>query len=112
MGNINYDEFQKLELKVAEILEVEDLPGADKLYKLTVDCGEKRVVIAGIKEHYTKEELLGMKIIVIANLEPREIKGVLSHGMLLAASAMGADGAKRLSVLTLEKYIQNGAKVS
>jgi methionyl-tRNA synthetase len=112
MNNVSYGDFGKLDLRVGEVLEIEDIPGADKLYNLTVDCGERRVIVAGIKEHYTKEALLGSKIIVVANLEPKEIKGILSHGMLLAASAKGADGAQRLSIVTLEKYIQNGAKVS
>ena len=112
MGNINVQDFQKLELKVGEILEVEEIPDADKIYKLVVDVGERRIVVAGVKEHYTRDELIGMKVAVVTNLEPKELKGVLSHGMLLAATAKGADGAQRMSIVTFEKHIQNGAKIA
>ncbi|MEK6926036.1 MAG: methionine--tRNA ligase subunit beta [Nanoarchaeota archaeon] len=85
-GIVSYEEWQKLDLRVGEIINVEDIEGADKLYKLTVDVGnEKRVICAGIKEHYTKKALKGKKIIVFVNLAPRKMKGIESQGMLLAA---------------------------
>jgi len=84
---IEYADFEKLDLRVAEIQNVEDIPGADKLYKLNISVGdESRTICAGIKEHYTKEELQGKKIIVLTNLKPRKLKGIESQGMLLAAS--------------------------
>jgi len=83
---ITFDDFKKIELKVGEILEVEDIPNADKLYKLKVDTGEERVLVAGVKNSYSKEELIGKKIIVVCNLEEKELRGVKSSGMLLAAS--------------------------
>lgn len=109
MEDIKFDDFKKMELKVAQIKAVEDVEGADKLYKLTVDIGEERQLIAGIKLHYSKEELVGKKIAMVANLEPRTIRGVLSHGMLLAAS--NADKSK-VVLLTLDKDIENGSSIS
>jgi methionyl-tRNA synthetase len=110
MENITFDEFKKLDLRVGEIKTAEEIPGADKLYKLTVDLGgETRELVAGIKLFYEKDTLIGRKIVVLANLEPRTIRGVTSHGMLLAA---GNEDKSVLAVLTPEKTIQNGAKVS
>ena len=84
---VDFPSWEKLDLRVAEIKAIEDIEGADKLYKLTIDVGElgERVICAGIKKYYEKEELKGKKIIIIANLEPRKMKGVESQGMLLAA---------------------------
>src|SRR3989338_4257485 len=84
--NISFEDWQKLKLKTAEILQVEDIKDSDKLYKLTIDLGtETRTLVAGLKPYYSKEELEGKKCIVITNLEPRKIKGIESQGMLLAA---------------------------
>jgi len=83
---IKFSEWEKLELKTGEILEIDDVPGADKLYKLKIDLGtETKTLVAGLKPHYTKEELEGKKCIVFCNLEPRTIKGIKSQGMILAA---------------------------
>jgi methionyl-tRNA synthetase len=109
MENITFDEFQRIDLRVAEIKACEDIPGADKLYKLTIDVGEERTIVAGIKQFYSKEELVGKRIAVVANLEPRKLRGILSHGMLLAAS--GSDSAS-VVLLTLDKEIQPGSKIS
>jgi len=109
MDNITFDDFKKVELKVAQIKECEDIPGADRLYKLTIDVGEERQIVAGIKLHYTKEELIGKKIVVVANLEPRALKGITSHGMLLAASN---DDKSALTLITVDRDIPNGASVS
>ena len=109
MENIGFDDFLKLDLRVAEIKSCEDLPGADKLYKLTIDVGEERTIVAGIKQHYTKEELVGKKIAVVANLEPRKPRGVISHGMLLAASN---EDNTSIVLLTLDKDIPNGSRIS
>jgi methionyl-tRNA synthetase len=61
MENINFEDFQKIDLRVAEIKSCEDIEGADKLYELTIDVAEERHIVAGIKQHYTKEELIGKK---------------------------------------------------
>jgi len=84
---IEFPDFAKVDLRVAEIKEAEDIEGADKLYKLSLDVGDlgERTICAGIKEHYSKEDLKGMKIVVVANLAPRKMRGIESQGMLLAA---------------------------
>jgi len=103
---ITIDDFSKVELKVAEILSVEDIEGADKLYKLEIDLGdEQRQLVAGIKSAYSKEDLVGKQIIVIVNLEPAKLRGVESQGMLLAA-----DGDQPV-ILTPEQKVPNGTKI-
>ncbi|HVN95340.1 MAG TPA: methionine--tRNA ligase subunit beta [Syntrophorhabdaceae bacterium] len=109
MENISFEEFMKVELKVAEIKSCEDIEGADKLYRLTIDAGEERTIVAGIKQYYAKEELTGKKIVIVANLEPRKLRGIMSHGMLLAASN---EDKTSVVLLTLDKDIPNGSKVS
>jgi len=84
---ITYDDFAKLELKVATIVEAKLHPNADKLLVLQVDLGgEKRQICAGIKAWYAPEQLVGKQVIVVANLEPRPLRGEISQGMLLAAT--------------------------
>jgi methionine--tRNA ligase beta chain len=84
---VSYEDFRKLELKVAEIKEVNDHPNADRLYVLTIDLGDKqKQIVAGIKASYQKEDLIGKQVVVIDNLEPAILRGVESQGMLLAAS--------------------------
>ncbi len=83
---LTLDEFKKVELRVAKILEVSEIPGADRIWKLSIDVGsEKKEIVAGIKKFYTREQLLGKSIIVVNNLAPSVIRGVESRGMLLAA---------------------------
>ncbi len=104
---ISIDEFMKVDLRIAEIKQAEKVEGADKLLKLQLDVGgEPRQIVAGIALHYKPEELIGKKITIVANLKPAKIRGVESHGMLLAAS-----DANGLSVLTLDRNIVGtGAK--
>lgn len=84
---IDFDTFLKLDLKVAEILEVEEVPKSKKLYKLLVDLGsEKRVVVSGIKQHFETDDLIGKKIVLVTNLKPAKIMGIESRGMILAGS--------------------------
>jgi methionyl-tRNA synthetase len=109
MDNITFDYFKKLDLRVAQIKECEDIPGADRLYKLTIDAGEERQIVAGIKQHYTKEELVGKRIVIVANLEPRALRGITSHGMLLAAST---EDHGSVVLVTPDKEIPNGSSVS
>ena len=105
---ISIDEFRKVELKVATIKSAEPHPNADKLMLLQVDLGtEQRQICAGIRNHYTPEELVGRQIIVVANLETAKLRGLESQGMLLAASDEG-----RVVILSPEKTVQPGAKVS
>ena len=104
---VSYEEFKKLDIRVALIESVEKVPKADKLYKLSIALGEeKRTLVAGLAEQYKADELKGKKIVILANLEPRKLRGILSQGMLLAA----VDG-DIVSVLTPDKEISSGAKI-
>jgi tRNA-binding protein len=105
---ISIDDFRKVELKVATIKAAEPHPNADKLMVLQIDLGtEQRQICAGIRNHYTPEELVGKQIVVVANLETAKLRGLESQGMLLAASDEG-----RVIILTPEKQVLAGAKVS
>lgn len=82
-----FDEFKKIELRIARIKEVADHPNADRLYVITLDVGEKtKQVVAGIKSGYPKEDLIGRQVVVVDNLDPVVLRGVESQGMILAAS--------------------------
>ena len=87
---ISIDDFAKVELRVAQIVVAERIPKADKLLRLEVDLGyEKRQILAGIAQYYEPEKLIGRKIVIVANLAPRKMRGLESNGMLLAASLEG-----------------------
>jgi len=104
---IKYEDFQKLEIKVGKIKSAKEHPNADKLLILEVDTGDKvRQIVAGLKGHYKPEELIGKEIIVLTNLEPRDLRGFKSEGMLLAAS----DGTKVIT-LTTEKEVKAGSEI-
>jgi methionyl-tRNA synthetase len=84
---VTYDEFRKIELKIARIKEVQDHPNADRLYVIKVEVGDKeKQIVAGIRASYVKENLVGKYVVLVDNLEPAMIRGVESQGMLLAAS--------------------------
>jgi len=109
-GIVNFNDWSKLDLRVAQIKEVEDIEGADKLYKLTLDVGSEigeRIVCAGLKEHYSKEDLKDKKIILFVNLTPRKMKEIESQGMLLAAT-----GKDSVVLISPEKDIEVGSRVS
>jgi len=108
-SKITIEDFAKVELRVGEIKSAERIQGADKLLKLLVDIGDEvRQVLAGIALAYAPEELIGRKVVIVANLAPRKMRGLESNGMLLAAS-VGADGKPVLC--TFAEEIQPGAKV-
>ena len=108
MDIIKYEDFEKLDLRVATVTKVEDHPNADKLYVLNIDLGnEERTIVAGIKKYYTQEELIGKQIIVLANLGAAKLRGVESNGMLLAVG----DEKGKLFVLTPDGNIDNGSKI-
>jgi methionyl-tRNA synthetase len=95
---IKYDDFAKLELRVARVLEARPHPNADKLMLLQVDVGETtKQIVAGIRAHYTPEQLVGKNIVIINNLEPVMLRGEASNGMLLAATS-----GEKVLVLTVE----------
>jgi methionine--tRNA ligase beta chain len=111
-GIIEFSEWIKIDLRVAQIKKVEDIPGADKLYKLTVDSGKeigKRTICAGIKQYYSKEELKDKKIVIFVNLKPRLMKGIESQGMLLAAVS---EDHSKVVLISPEKEIENGCRIS
>lgn len=104
---ITIEDFAKLDLRVATVKAAEPHPKADRLLILKVDLGsEERQLVAGIRAHYTPEELIGKQIVVVANLQPAVLRGVESRGMLLAA----ADG-ERVVVLSPEKPVAPGSQV-
>ena len=103
---INYSDFEKLDLRVGKIMKVEEIEGADKLYKITINAGKElgeRTICAGIKSHYSKKDLLKKKIVFVANLAPRMLRGVESQGMILAAG-----DEKEVFVISPEKDIEEG----
>ena len=107
---VEFNDWEKLDLRVGQIISVEDIPDADNLYKLTIDLGDKKqTVCAGIKQYYSKEELREKKIILFANLAPRILKGIKSEGMILAAGSKESD---KCVLISPEKDIELGSKVS
>jgi methionine--tRNA ligase beta chain len=87
---ITFDDFKKLDIRIGTIISAVQIPGTDKLLSLEIDVGaEKRHVVAGIAEMYHPDQLIGKEIPVLMNLEPRKIRGVESHGMILAVDADG-----------------------
>ncbi len=104
---ISIQDFSEIDLRVAEIKAVEKHPDADKLLVLKIDAGDgEKQLVAGIKNHYSAEELIGRKIIVVNNLAPAVLRGMESQGMLLAAK----DGDK-VVLLTTEKDVASGSRV-
>jgi len=112
---INYEDFKKIDLRVAEILSAERVDGSEKLLKLEVGLdNEKRQIIAGIGKQYTPEEIINKQIIIVANLEPKKLMGLESQGMLLATSTeeKGLPAGKAGPILlTILSPIDNGARI-
>jgi len=107
-GFISIDDFAKLDLRVAKVLEAEKIEGADKLLKLKLEVGDEiRQVVSGIAKHYNPEDLKDKYVILVANLKPVKLRGIESQGMILAAS-----DDKDLSIVTLDKVMNSGSKVS
>ncbi len=105
---ISIDDFMKVQLRVGEILKCEEVPKSKKLLCSQVKIGsEVRQIVSGIKQHYSAEEMVGKKVVVVANLKPAKLAGVLSEGMLLCAE----DAEGNLSLLTPEKDMPNGAEI-
>ena len=106
---ITIDDFLKVKFKVAKIIDCQPHPKADKLLVLTLKVGEEeRTVVSGIKEYYKPEDLVGKKVIVVANLKPVKLRGVESKGMILAAE----DNEGNLTLLTTLEEIADGATIS
>ena len=104
-----FDEFSKMDIRVATIQAAERVPKTDKLLKLTIDTGlDTRVIVSGIAEHYAPEELPGRQICILANLAPRKIRGIESKGMIL----MAQDGDGNMSLVSPAKEMKNGSVVN
>ena len=105
---LTIDDFARLDLRVATIVEAAPHPNADRLVVLQIDLGaERRQLVAGIRAHYDPATLVGKQIVVVANLQPARLRGIESQGMLLAAS----DTEGRLAIVTPEKPVAAGATV-
>ena len=103
----SYEDFKKLELRIAKIKEAKDHPNADRLYVLTIDLGDKtKQIVAGIKNYYRKEDLVGREVVVIDNIDPVMLRGVESQGMLLAAS-----DDKGMAIIAPDKEMKLGSIV-
>lgn len=103
---IDYEEFAKVDLRVGKILAAEAVPKSNKLIKLKVDIGEERIIVAGIGKDYTPADLIGKKIVIVANLKPAKLMGVESYGMLLAT-----DTDNGLTILTFDREPKTGGKI-
>jgi len=108
VGEITIEEFARLDIRIGKVLKAERIPGSRKLLRLEVDLGEgePRQLVAGLAGFYEPDELVGMNIVVLANLKPKKIMGVESRGMLLAADVNG-----RPVLLTVEEDVPPGTKV-
>lgn len=105
---VSFEDFKKMDIRIAQIKEVKPHPNADKLFVINIDIGgADRQIVAGIKNFYEPKDLIGKKVVVIANLEPATIRGVESSAMLLAAR-----DDKELAILIPERDIKIGSKIS
>ena len=108
LPEITIDDFAKIELRVAEVIECEPVKKANKLLKLQLDLGyEKRQVVSGIAQWYEPKDLIGKKVIVVANLKPVKLRGELSQGMILAGEKNGI-----LAVAEVDQTLEKGARVN
>ena len=111
-GCIAYDDFARLQLRVARVLACERVEKSEKLLKFRLSLGtEERTVLSGIAKFHTPEELIGQKLILLANLAPRKIMGVESQGMLLSAVKVNEDGSETLRLLTADPIMPDGAEI-
>ncbi len=110
IAEISIDDFAKIDLRVAKVVEAVHVKGADKLLKLTLDIGgQKRDVFSGIKSHYDPDELVGRSVIVVANLAPRKMRFGISQGMILAAS--GVDEGKGIHIIEVDSNAEPGMQI-
>ena len=110
---VSFEEFLKLDLRIAKVVEASDHPNADKLIVMTIDLGgEQRQIIAGLKDWYTAEQLVGKSLVVVTNLAPRKMRGLESNGMLLAASTGEYPNFEDVVVLTTDREVPAGSPVS
>ena len=103
-----FDDFMKMDIRTATVLEAERVPKTDKLLKLLIDTGiDKRVIVSGIAECYSPEEMVGKQICILANLAPRKIRGIESKGMIL----MSREENGKMKIVSPEERMDNGASI-
>ncbi|WP_136795206.1 methionine--tRNA ligase [Desulfosediminicola ganghwensis] len=110
-GLITFEQFQQVEIRVAEVVAAEKIKKSDRLLKLTVKAPEERTIVAGIAEHYAPEEVVGLQVLIVANLKPAKLMGIPSQGMVLAAKTE-VDGETRLVLATVSKPVAVGSTVA
>ena len=109
---ISFGDFEKIKLRVARVVECERVEKSEKLLKFRLSLGdEERTVLSGIAKFHTPEELIGKKLILLANLAPRKIMGIESQGMLLSAVKANEDGSETLRLLTADPIMPDGAEI-
>ena len=105
---VTFDDFGRMDIRTATVLEAERVPKTDKLLKLRIDTGiDERTIVSGIAEFYTPEQMVGKQIVILANLAPRTIRGIESRGMIL----MARQGDGKMRIVTPEEALHNGATV-
>ena len=111
-SEISIEQFRAVEMRVAQIVKVEEIPKSKKLYKLEVDLGyERRTICSGIKNFFTPEELEGQRVVIVSNLKPAKLCGIESNGMILAASVK-EEGNEQLTLIAPAADIPLGSRVS
>lgn len=104
---ISIEDFAKVDLRVGTVVKAEPIQGASKLLKMEIDIGDRKLTTtSGIAKHYEPEDMLGRKVVVVANLQPAVIRGIESQTMILAASAEG-----RLALVTISEDVPNGTRI-
>nr|MDO8099128.1 methionine--tRNA ligase subunit beta [Candidatus Njordarchaeota archaeon] len=110
-GQISLEDFEKLDLRIGEVISASAVPSSEKLVKLEIDLGtHRRIVLSGMRPDYSPEEVVGKQIVVLCNLEPRKIMGITSQGMILDAGYR--DGVRPPALLTVSHRVPNGVRVT
>ncbi len=108
---VSLEDFENLDLRVGEIVSAKPVSGSEKLMKLEIDLGtERRVVLSGMRPDYTSDTVVGMQVVVLCNLEPRKIMGIISQGMILDAGYR--EGVRPPALLTVSHKVPNGVRIA
>ena len=111
-SQISFEQLKDVDLRVAKIIGAERVEKSNKLLKLSVLAPEERTIVSGIAGSYRPEELVGEKVIIVANLKPAKLMGILSEGMVLTAELKDGDGNERLSLATVSAAVEPGTKIA
>ena len=109
---ISFEQFKALELKVARIVKAERIPNSDRLLKLRVEAPEERTIVAGIAHYYEPAELENKNVIIVANLKPAKLMGIVSEGLVLTAQTVNSEGERGLEVLSVGENCDPGSRIS